>query len=139
MATSVAVSTSRSITTTSSGSYGLRWRIDSRLILRGHRVMSRPPATDLHGDIHPRAKPVNDPHETVYRESAKICIPHSREISRSYAREAMRLSDTQAIPIERLNNFCGQDRLELFYIRVLFTEIPKHIAATAYHFKLFLF
>ena len=42
MATSVAVSTSRSITTTSSGSYGRRWRIDSRV--------SKPPevATEDH-------------------------------------------------------------------------------------------
>jgi hypothetical protein len=110
-----------------------------QFVLRDCRVMSRPAATDLHGDVHPRAKPVNDPHETVYRESAKICIPHPREISRSYARQAMRLPDTQAIPIERLDNFRGQDRLELLYIRILFTEIPKHIAATAYHFKLFLF
>jgi hypothetical protein len=102
-----------------------------QFVLCDRRVMSRPAATDLHGDIHPRAKPVNDPHETVYRESAKICIPHAREIGRSYARQAMRLPDTQAIPIERLDNFCGQDRLELFYIRALFTEIPEHVPATA--------
>jgi hypothetical protein len=106
--------------------------------LRDRRVMSRPAATDLHSDIHPGAKPVNDPHETVDRESTNICIPRARKISRSYARQAMRLPDTQAIPIEHLDNFRGQDRLELFYIRILFTEIPKHIAATAYHFKLFL-
>jgi hypothetical protein len=85
----------------------------SQFVLRSHRVMSHPAATDLHGDIHPRAQPVNDPHETVYREPAKIRIPHAREISCSYAREAMRLSDTQAIPIEHLDNFRGQDRLEL--------------------------
>jgi hypothetical protein len=109
------------------------------VILRGHRVMSRPAATNLHGDIHPGAKPVNDSHETVYREPAKICIPHAREISRSYARQAMRFPDTQAIPIERLDNFCGQDRLELRYIRILFAEIPEHVSAAAYHFKLFLF
>jgi hypothetical protein len=99
--------------------------------------MSRPAATDLHGDIHPRAKPVNNSHETVYREPAKICIPHAREISRSYACEAMRLPDAQAVPIERLDNFCGQNRLELLYIRALFAEIPEHVPATAYHFKLF--
>ena len=110
-----------------------------QFVLRDRRVMSRPAATDLHGDIHPRAKPVNDPHETVYRESAKICIPHARKISRSYARQAMRLPDTQAIPIERLDNFCGQDRLELLYIRALFAEIPEHVPATAYHFKRFPF
>ena len=101
--------------------------------------MSHPTATDLHRDIHSRAKPVNDPHETVYREPAKVRISHAREISCSYAREAMRLPDTQAIPIERPDNFRGQDRLELFYIRILFTEISEHVAATAYHFKLFLF
>jgi hypothetical protein len=101
--------------------------------------MSRPAATDLHRDIHPRPKPVNDSHETVYREPAKICIPHAREISCSYASEAMRLSDTQAIPIERLDNFCGQNRLELLYIRTLFAEIPEHVPATAYYFKLFFF
>jgi hypothetical protein len=110
-----------------------------QFVLRDRGVMSRPAATDLHSDIHPRAKPVNDPHETVDRESAKICIPHARKISRSYASQAMRLPDTQAIPIERLDNFRGQNRLELFYIRILFTEIAKYIAATAHHFKLFLF
>jgi len=101
--------------------------------------MSSPTATDFHLDIHSRAKPVNDPHETVYREPAKIRIPHAGKISCSYAREAMRLADTQAIPIKCLDNFRGQDRLELFYIRILFSEIPKHIAATAYHFEFFLF
>jgi hypothetical protein len=101
--------------------------------------MSNPTATDLHRDIHSRTKPVNDPHETVYREPAKIRIAHPREVSCRYAREAMCLPDTQAIPIERLDNFCGQDRLELLYIRILFTEIPEHVPATAYHFKLFLF
>src|ERR1700681_117210 len=109
-----------------------------QFVLRDRGVMSRPAATDLHSDIHPRAKPVNDPHETVDRESAKICIPHAREISRSNARQAMRLTYTQAISIERLDNLCGQDRLELLYIRILFAEIPEHVSATADHFKLFL-
>ena len=101
--------------------------------------MGHPTATNPHRDIHSRAKPVNDPHETVYREPAQIRIAHAREISCSYAREAMRLPNTQAIPIERLDNFRGQDCLELFYIRILFTEIPEHVPAAAYHFKLFLF
>jgi hypothetical protein len=91
------------------------------------------------GDIHPGPKPVNDSHETVYREPTKICIPHAREISRSYASQAMRFPNGQAIPIERLDNFCGQDRLELLYIRVLFAEIPEHVSAAAHHFKLILF
>jgi mRNA interferase HigB len=75
--------------------------------------MRRTAATDLHRDIHPRAKKVNDSHETVYREPAKICIPQAREISRSYTRQAMRLTYTQTISIERFDNFRGQDRLEL--------------------------
>src|SRR5450432_2645948 len=101
--------------------------------------MRRPAAMDLHSNIHAGAKPVNDSHETVYREPAKICIPHAREISRSYASQAMRFPNGQAIPIERLDNFCGQDRLELLYIRILFTEIPEHVSAAAHHFKLILF
>ena len=53
-----------------------------------------PAATDLHGDFHPGTQPVNDPHQTVDRESAKICVPHAREISRSCTCHAMRLPDT---------------------------------------------
>jgi hypothetical protein len=63
-------------------------------------------------------------HQPVNRKSAEIGIPHAREIRRGDAGESMRFPDAQAIPVEGLDDFGGQDRLEPLNISAIWGQTP---------------
>jgi len=51
----------------------------------------------------------------------------------------VRRAHAQSIPVEDLDDFSGQDRLKLFNIRVLTSQIPEYVSASARDFQRFLF
>jgi hypothetical protein len=73
--------------------------------------------------LHARAETVDDRHKTIDRESVKIRVANPREVGRCNACAAVRGADGQLFPIEHLDDFGGQDGLELFDIGVLMPEI----------------
>jgi hypothetical protein len=93
----------------------LRCPSPCRLRSKCNRV--NPPNPSLHLDA--RAETVNDRHETIHREPAKIRVANTREVGSRDARAAVRGADRQVFPIKRLDDFGGQDGLELFTISVL--------------------
>jgi hypothetical protein len=62
--------------------------------------------------------------QPVNRKSAEIGLPHAREIRRGDAGESMRFPDAQAIPVEGLDDFGGEDRLEPLYVSAIWGQTP---------------
>src|ERR1700692_462499 len=86
-----------------------------------------------------RTEPVDDRHKAIDGESPEVRVADAREVSRRNAGSAVRGADGQAFPIECLDNFGGENRLELFSIGVLTPEVAEHIPATSHHFQFFAF
>src|SRR5579863_4206558 len=86
-----------------------------------------------------RTEPVDDRHKAIDGESPEVLVADSREVSRRNAGSAVRGAHSQAFPVECLNDFGGENRLELFSIGVLTPEIAEHIAATSHNFQFFAF
>lgn len=89
---------------------------------------------DLHLDA--RSEPVDDRHEAIHGEPPEVRIADAREVRRRNAGAAVRGAHSQVFPVERLDDFGGQDSLELFSIGVLMPEVAEHIAASPHHFQL---
>lgn len=105
------------------------------LHLRWHPVLTwmRTSYLDLH--FHPRPEPVDDRHESIDREAPKLRIADAREVSRRGPCALLCSAHAQALSIEHLDDFCGQDGLELFDVRVLVAHIAEHIPAPSHHIQ----
>jgi hypothetical protein len=92
-----------------------------------------------HPDFHIDARPetVDDCDEAINREPPQIRIANPREVGRRNARLAMRGAHSQVFPIKRLDDFGGQDGLELFGIGVLMPQIAERISASPNHIQFF--
>ena len=95
------------------------------------RRVGRFHAPDFQFHIDARSEPVDDRHEAIHGEAPEVRITNAREVGRRRARAAMRAAHAQAFPVERLDDFGGQDRLELFDIRILMPQIAEHVPAAA--------
>jgi len=95
------------------------------------------PHADFHVDA--RTGPVDDRHQATDSEPPEVRIADAREIGRRNAGSIVRGAQGKTIPIERLDDFGGEDGLEQLGIRVLVSEIPENIPAPPHHFQLFPF
>ena len=82
---------------------------------------------------------IKDGHQPIDREPPEIRIADAGEVRRRDSRAVVRRAHGQVLPVERLNNFGGQDGLELFGIGVFMPEVAEHISAPPHHFQLFSF
>jgi hypothetical protein len=73
-------------------------------------------------------------------EPPEVRIADTREVGRRNARAIMRRAYAHAVLVERIDDFGGQDGLELFSIGVLMPEVAKNISAarTTSSFSLFI-
>jgi hypothetical protein len=62
-------------------------------------------------------------------EPPEVRIADTREVGRRNARAIMRRAYAHAVLVERIDDFGGQDGLELFSIGVLMPEVAKNISA----------
>ena len=65
-----------------------------------------------------RTEPVDDRHKTIDGESPEVRVADAREVSRRNAGSAVRGAHGQAFSVECLDDFGGENRLELFSIDV---------------------
>jgi len=86
-------------------------------------------APDFHFHLDARSQPVDDRHEAIDGEAPEVGVAYARKVSRRRARAAMRPTHAQAFPVERLDDFGGQDGLELLGIGVFVPEVAEHIPA----------
>jgi hypothetical protein len=82
---------------------------------------------------------MNDRHEAIDGQPSEIRVANAREVGRRNAGSVMRSAHSQAFPIERLDDFGGQDRLELLGIRVLVPKAAEQIAASPPCVQLFFY
>jgi len=92
---------------------------------------------DLH--FHSRPEPVDDRHEAIDGEPPEVRVADAREVGRRNPGAALCAADAQALPVERLDDFRGQDGLELIGIGILVSEVAKNISASPHYFQLFAF
>jgi hypothetical protein len=76
-------------------------------------------------------------HKPIDGKPAEVRITDAREIRRRNAGAGMGCADGQVFPIQRLDDFGRQDRLELLHIRVLVSKIVENISASTLHFQYF--
>src|SRR5208282_5185618 len=87
-------------------------------------------ATHAHLYLDARAEPVDDRHEAINGEPSEVRVADAREVGRRNACAPVRPPHGQVFPIERLNDFGGQDGLELLRVRVVVPEVAEYIAAS---------
>ena len=87
-------------------------------------------ASHLDLDFHARAEPVEDRHKAIDGEPPEVRVTNAREIGRRNARATVCRAHRQVFPIKRLNDFGGQDGLELFSVGVLVPQIAENIRAS---------
>jgi hypothetical protein len=97
-------------------------------------------APDFHFHLDARSQPVDDRHKAIHREAPEVGAAYAREKSAAAVpRAVVGATDGQALSVERLDDLSGQDRLELFDIRILASQITEHVAAAARHLQTFRF
>jgi hypothetical protein len=69
------------------------------------------PHSDSH--FHTRPEPVDDRHEAIDCEPPEVGIANAREVGRRNPGAAVRCAHAQTVAVERLDDFGGQDGLEL--------------------------
>jgi hypothetical protein len=99
--------------------------------LRPRLILSRfePPDPDFHLDT--RAQVVENGYEPVSRKSTNIGVPDAREVGRGESGSRLRGPNGQLLPIERLDDFGRQNRLQLLDICILTTQIAENVTAPA--------
>src|SRR4051794_739111 len=90
-------------------------------------------APDAHLHLDSRSEPVENRHKAVYSESVEVGIADAGEVGGSDPGPRIRLTHGQALAVEGLDDFGGEDGLELVRIRVFAAEITKHIAGTPHY------
>src|SRR5713101_6097144 len=85
----------------------------------GHRWFTAP-HSDSH--FHTRPEPVDDRHEAIDSESFEVGIANAREVGRRNPGAAVRRAHAQTVTVKRLDDFSGQDGLELLGISILMPE-----------------
>jgi hypothetical protein len=67
----------------------------------------------------------------------RSALRNAREIGCGDASAGMSGAYRKALPVERFDDFGGEDGLELLGISVVPIEVPEHIAAATHDFRLF--
>src|SRR4029077_5871002 len=80
------------------------------------------------------AEAVDDGYEAIYREAAEVRIADGGEVGGGDAGAGVRGANRQVFPVERLDDFSREDRLELFSVSALMPQVPEHIAASPHYF-----
>jgi len=92
---------------------------------------------DFQFDFDARAEAVDDPDQTIERETRKVSVTDAREVRRRNASESMRRSYRQAIAIESLDDLCREQRFELLHVGVVLAEVAIDISTAADDFERF--
>jgi hypothetical protein len=90
-------------------------------------------------NFDPRTQAVENRHQAIGRESAKVSVSDAREVGRGEAGSALSSADAQLITIECLDDLGRQQGLQLFEIGVLAAEIAEDVSAAANQFQSFTF
>src|SRR5258706_7020215 len=93
------------------------------------------PHSDPH--FHTRPEPVDDRHQAIDCEASEVGIANAREVGRRNPGAAVCCAHAQTVPVERLNDFSGQDGLELLGVCILMPEVAKNISAAPHYLQLF--
>jgi hypothetical protein len=96
------------------------------------------PHSDSH--FHTRPEPVDDRHEAIDCEPPEVGIANAREVGRRNSGAAVCCADAQTVPVKRLDDFSGQDGLELLGICFLCPRSRKTfpLPRTTFSFSLFI-
>src|SRR5580704_2933538 len=89
-------------------------------------------------DFHSRSEQIKDRHEPVNGETAKVSVADTGEVGSRNTRAPVRGPHGQPLAVHDLDDLGGEDRLELFGVRVLVLEVAEHVAAAAHDFQFFL-
>jgi hypothetical protein len=87
-------------------------------------------------DFNAGAEAVDDRHEAIHGEAAEVGVADAREVGGGNAGAGVRGANRQVFPVERLDDFSREDRLELFSIGAILPQIAEHIAASPHYFQL---
>ena len=77
-----------------------------------------------------RAESVDDRKQAIKREAIKVCIADTGEICGRYAGTLLRGAHGQLFLVQRLDDFGGQQGIELLQIGVSFVKVAVDVAAT---------
>jgi hypothetical protein len=91
-------------------------------------------------NLDPRAEPINDGHKAIDGEPFEVCIADAREVGGGNSRAAVRRAHAQSLPVERLDDFGRQNRLELLSVCVLVSQVGNTfpLPRTTFSFSLFI-
>src|ERR1700730_4126194 len=95
------------------------------------------PHSDSH--FHTRPEPVDDRHEAIDCEPPEAGIANAREVGRRNPGATVRRAYAQTVAVEHLDDFSGQDGLELLGIGIIMPEAAKNISAAPHYLQSFSF
>jgi hypothetical protein len=83
----------------------------------------------MHPSLHldARAEQVEDRREAIDGEPPEVRMADAREAGRRNTGSTVRSAHGRAFPVERLNDFGGQDGLELLCARLLVPEVAERM------------
>ena len=93
----------------------------------------------MHADFHfdARAEAVEDRHQAINGEATEIGVADAREVRRCNARSGVSRAHGQLVSVQRLDDFGGQDALELVDVRVLMAKVAEDVASSPHQFQRF--
>src|SRR5262245_55226063 len=92
---------------------------------------------DLYLDT--RAEVVENRHQSIGRKPRKVAVSDPRKVGRGETGSRLGGPDAQLLPVERLDDFGRQERLQLVDIRILAAQIAENVTAPAYQLQFFPF
>lgn len=87
-------------------------------------------STDADLDFDARAKAVEDRHQAIHGEAREVRIANSGEVRRGDSGTFVGCADREAVAVEDLDNFSGEDCFELIDVGVWEFEIAEYVAAS---------